>query len=183
MSRRCTFAHDPGWSILSCPAGRSGFGHGAARDRAAPRVRPRRACVPPGAKERSVPEREKIDQTASNADHAGSRTATHTTAREPVPRRVYISMRLEELAADIAGKAAERERLTSDLKDPSAKDGPGHRQLRQRRAYVAERLAILRQEQADLYAEKKAIAAAGGAAGGDGKPPAGRDGAKNSLMN
>ena len=109
-----------------------------------------------------MPEREKVEETASSGDHAGSQKGAHNPAREPVQRRVYLSMRLEEIGVDIAEKAKERERLTADLQNPSRKDGTGHKQLRQRRAYLAERLAMLRKEQADLHAERKAIGIVGG---------------------
>jgi len=130
-----------------------------------------------------VPEREKAEELASSAGHAEAQKAAHNSAPEPAQRRVYLSMRLEEIGVDIADKAGERERLTSNLQDPSRKDAPGTKQLRQRRAYLAERLAILRKEQADLHAERKALGVASGFESGDRKKDSGRDAAKKPLIN
>ena len=130
-----------------------------------------------------MPERKDGEETAPSADHAGSNKEVRHPVREPVQRRVYLSMRLEEIGLDIAEKAKERESLTSDLQGPARKEGPSHKQLRQRRAYLAERLAMLRAEQADLHSERRASGAAGEFDLGDGKKAAGRGGAKNPLMN
>ena len=129
-----------------------------------------------------MPERDKTRPPAPSADQA-RQTSAQEPVREPMPRNLYISMRLPEIAAEIAQKAQERERLTSILQDPSRKEEPGQRQLRRRRAYLAERLAILRKEQADLQGERKIIAAAGGFQIGSGNRDDGRDRAKNPLIN
>ena len=87
--------------------------------------------------------------------------AAPAPSREPLPRRIFVQMRLEEIAARIGDMASEREQLTADLKSQPGEGGPVHKKLRQRRAYIAERLAIIRKEQAGLNAEKKAMGATG----------------------
>jgi hypothetical protein len=81
-------------------------------------------------------------------------------SREPIPRHVYVAMRLEEISANLGEMVKEREKLTSDLSAPPGAEGPNHRQLRLRRGYVALRIAIIRKEQAQLNAEMKTLAGA-----------------------
>ena len=64
-------------------------------------------------------------------------------------------MRLEEISTLVTEMAKEREKLTADIKAPPGPDGASLKTLRLRRAYVAQRLAIIRKEQADLNVEKK----------------------------
>ena len=104
------------------------------------------------------------DTSKSAAANPGTSEPEHKPAadpvREPIPRRLYVAMRLEEISALVGAMAKEREQATADLKAPPAAEGPNHKQLRQRRAYLAQRLAIVRKEQADLSVEKKALGAA-----------------------
>ena len=76
---------------------------------------------------------------------------------DPIPRRIYVPLRLEEIAATVAYLAKERADLTTELKAPRRAEGPNHKMLRERRAYIAQRLAILRKEQADLNIERKVL--------------------------
>jgi hypothetical protein len=79
--------------------------------------------------------------------------------RDPIPRRMYISMRLEEISMVVGEMVKERETLTAHLKAPPSKPGPEPKQLRLRRAYLAQRIHILRVEQATLKSEKKDMGA------------------------
>jgi len=106
-------------------------------------------------------------------------TAGH--ARAPVPRYIFVTMRLEEINVNISNLAQERERLTSYLQAPSSIDGPSHKQLRLRRAYVAERIDILRKEQADLNLEKRAMGPSGSAGVGAEKKIRGSDNKKATF--
>ena len=81
--------------------------------------------------------------------------ATADQGREPIPRHIYVSMRLEEISTVIGIMAKERENLTADLKAPPGNAGANLKELRQRRSYLAQRLAILRKEQADLKGERR----------------------------
>ena len=86
------------------------------------------------------------DTSKSAAANPGTSEPEHKPAadpvREPIPRRLYVAMRLEEISALVGAMAKEREQATADLKAPPAAEGPNHKQLRQRRAYLAQRLAI-----------------------------------------
>ena len=84
--------------------------------------------------------------------------------REPVPRRVFIAMRLKEISDQVGMMAQEREGLTSELKSRSDNEGVAHKRLRQRRAYLAERLDMLRREQSELNTERKVLGPADPAA-------------------
>jgi hypothetical protein len=88
-------------------------------------------------------------------------------AREPIPRQIYVTMRLAEVGSEISEMVKEREKLTADLKAPAGEgDQKKERPMRQRRGYVALRLAILRKEQSELTAEKKALGGAQQKGGG-----------------
>jgi hypothetical protein len=104
-------------------------------------------------------------KSATEASHAQAPWAELDQGPDPgrqsVPRPVYVAMRLEEIATTVGVMAKERERLTVDLKSSSLASGVTQKQLRQRRAYIAMRLAILRREQAALKIEKTQLAAAG----------------------
>ena len=89
----------------------------------------------------------------------GHTKAAPASPHEPLPRRVFVQMQLEEIATRIAEMAKEREQLTADLKSQPSEGGPIHKAMRQRRVYIAERLAIIRKEQAGLNAERKAFGA------------------------
>jgi hypothetical protein len=80
--------------------------------------------------------------------------------REPIPRKTYVTIRMEEIAARVGEMVNERQKLTADLKAPPGQEGPPHKQLRQRLAYLAQRLVVLRKEQAELAVEKRAAVAA-----------------------
>jgi septal ring factor EnvC (AmiA/AmiB activator) len=80
--------------------------------------------------------------------------------REPLPRGTYVTLRLEEIAARVGEMVGERQKLTAVLKAPPGQEGAPHKELRQRLAYLAQRLVVIRQEQAELAAEKRAAAVA-----------------------
>ena len=75
-----------------------------------------------------------------------------------VSRCKYISMRLEEIAAEVDEIITRREKLHADLQFEPGKSVPSLAEVRQRRAYLTERLAIIRIERAELNAEIASIA-------------------------
>jgi hypothetical protein len=100
-----------------------------------------------------------IAKTASanlTAPESNPKLASDPT-REPIPRRLYVLMRLEEISTRVREMAEEREIITAELKRPLSAEARNNKQLRQRRLYLAERLSIVRSEQASLSLEKKAI--------------------------
>jgi hypothetical protein len=76
---------------------------------------------------------------------------------EPLPRSIYVVMRLEEISRRISELVTEREALTVKLKGRGKEDGTELKDLRQRRAYLVERLAVIRKEQLDLFQERKVV--------------------------
>ena len=93
-----------------------------------------------------------------NGAHVSSGDAL--VVRENMARHVYVEMRLEEIAGRVLAMAAERGQLTSALGGKAGEKGSDIKKQRERRAYLADRLLILRKEQASLSAEKKAAAIA-----------------------
>jgi hypothetical protein len=81
--------------------------------------------------------------------------------RQILPRFIYVTMRLDEISAWIRVMAEERVSITAGLKAPKNEGRSSQKHLRQRRAYLAERLAVARKEQGDLALEKKVMEAAG----------------------
>jgi uncharacterized coiled-coil DUF342 family protein len=105
------------------------------------------------------------EHARSEIDPSNGRTKSAPgSPSELLPRRVFVQMRLAEIATRIADMAKEREQLTAALKRQPSEGGPPHKTMRQRRAYIAERLSIIRKEQADLNAERKALGADSGIA-------------------
>ena len=98
--------------------------------------------------------------TVNSATAEGARKPAADPGREPIPRYVYLAMRLEEISTHVAEMAKEREKLTAELMASPSGPGARHKQLRQRRAYLAERLAIVREEQALLKTERKTLGVA-----------------------
>jgi hypothetical protein len=95
--------------------------------------------------------------TASILNGADERGRSAETKPEPIRREVYLTLRLRELSQTIHEHATERERLNAILKDRAAEKGAKVRALRNRRGYLTMRLAILRDEQRSLAAEKDAL--------------------------
>jgi hypothetical protein len=88
----------------------------------------------------------------------------------PRQRQNYISMRLAEIMIRIRDFAAERERLTTNLKARQDEKSDEVRKLRLRREYVATRIAQLREEQSALNVEKKVHAQTMGPPSTAGRP-------------
>ena len=77
--------------------------------------------------------------------------------RDPLPRQVYLSLRLKELAADLQAIVTERQNLNTTLKDRANETSQEVRNMRERRGYLAVRVSILRAEQIALSAEKESL--------------------------
>jgi hypothetical protein len=77
--------------------------------------------------------------------------------REPLPRHIYLALRLKELAADLQAMSTERQALNATLKDHLSKSSKEVRKMRERRGYLAIRLNVLRAEQQGLTLEKDAL--------------------------
>ena len=78
--------------------------------------------------------------------------------RAPLPRLIYLSLRLKELAADLHAMATERQNLNATLKEHANDPSKDVRKMRERRGYLAIRINVLRAEQQTLAAEKEALA-------------------------
>ena len=92
--------------------------------------------------------------TAKGVD---DQAATADAKPGPISRDVYIVLRLKELNMIIHDHAVEREVLNGTLRNRADEKGGEVRTLRYRRGYLAVRLALLREEQRSLLAEKEAM--------------------------
>jgi hypothetical protein len=81
--------------------------------------------------------------------------------RGPARRHHYVATRLGEIAAEAGEIVKWRDHLFADLKIGADGRAPSRDEVRVRRAYLAERLAIIRMEEAELNAEKAAMDRAG----------------------
>jgi hypothetical protein len=77
--------------------------------------------------------------------------------REPLPRQVYLALRLKELATDLHALVSERQNLNVALKDHASASPTDVRKMRERRGYLAIRINVLRAEQQDLVLQKEAL--------------------------
>jgi hypothetical protein len=77
--------------------------------------------------------------------------------REPLPRQIYLALRLKEIVAALRSMTAERQSLNAILKDRGGEASKDVRKMRERRGYLAIRINILRAEQQDLVTEKDAL--------------------------
>ncbi len=77
--------------------------------------------------------------------------------RDPLPRPIYLALRLKELAVDLQSLVTERKKLNATLKDHGSESTKDVRKMRERRGYVAIRINILRAEQQGLVSEKDAL--------------------------
>jgi hypothetical protein len=77
--------------------------------------------------------------------------------REPLPRQIYLTLRLKELAADLQSLVNERQSLNATLKEHSTGSSKDVRKMRERRGYLAIRVNVLRAEQQGLVAEREAL--------------------------
>jgi len=94
-----------------------------------------------------------------SSSSVGAENAPKTNdKREPLPRLVYLSLRLKELAADLQAMVTERQKLNATLKDHAGDPSKDVRKMRERRGYLAIRINILRAEQQGLAAEKEGLA-------------------------
>lgn len=101
-----------------------------------------------------------MGDTTRSADAAGS--AGQDDKREPIPRPLYISLRLKELAAELQAMVTERQNLNTSLKEKATEAGKADgskevRKMRERRGYLAIRINVLRAEQQSLASEKEAL--------------------------
>ena len=76
--------------------------------------------------------------------------------REPLPRQVYLALRLKDLATELQALVMERQELNLTLKDHVGGSSIEVRKMRERRGYLAIRINVLRAEQQGLVAEKEA---------------------------
>jgi hypothetical protein len=77
--------------------------------------------------------------------------------KQAIQTRVYVLMRLAELTESLKSYGGERADLNRKIQDMPADSSPELRKLRDRRTYVSKRIEILRGEQKDLQAQKKAV--------------------------
>jgi hypothetical protein len=77
--------------------------------------------------------------------------------REPLPRQIYLALRLKELSSDLQSLVTERQGLNAALKDRDAGSSTDIRKMRERRGYLAIRINVLRAEQQGLVNEKDAL--------------------------
>jgi uncharacterized coiled-coil DUF342 family protein len=77
--------------------------------------------------------------------------------KQAIQTRVYVLMRLAELTESLKSYGSERADLNRKIQDMPADSSPELRKLRDRRTYVSKRIEILRGEQKDLQAQKKAV--------------------------
>jgi hypothetical protein len=92
------------------------------------------------------------------ANSARINLAHHTEdKREPLPRQIYLGLRLKELAADLQSLVTERQSLNATLKDRGGESSKDVRKMRERRGYLAIRINVLRAEQQGLVAEKDGL--------------------------
>jgi hypothetical protein len=75
--------------------------------------------------------------------------------REPLPRQVYLALRLKELVAELQSLVMERQKLNLTLKDHDGASSKDVRKMRERRGYLAIRINVLRAEQQGLIAERE----------------------------
>jgi hypothetical protein len=77
--------------------------------------------------------------------------------RDPLPRRIYLSLRLKELVAELQALVTERQNLNTTIKDHASESSKDVHKMRERRGYLAIRINVLRAEQQGLAAEKEAL--------------------------
>ncbi len=98
--------------------------------------------------------------TTTPLDESTGAALPQTAGESPrghAPRRLYVATRLGEIAAEAGEIVKWRNHLFADLKSGSHSRAPSREEVRERRAYLAERLAIIRMEEAELNSEKAAM--------------------------
>jgi hypothetical protein len=74
-----------------------------------------------------------------------------------ISTRSYVLMRLAEVADALKSHGSERAELTKRIQGMAGDSASEVRPLRERRAYLAKRIAILHEEQKSLQAQRKAV--------------------------
>jgi chromosome segregation ATPase len=102
-------------------------------------------------------------------------TGRSPSLRTTIERRSYVLMRLSELADTVKAHGSERSDLTK-IKTMPNDSGSDLKKLRDRRAYLARRIEVLREEQKTLQTQRREInqevaqMSKGGRSGGSAKP-------------
>jgi CHASE3 domain sensor protein len=89
----------------------------------------------------------------AKSDGTGRNPSLSATIRT----RSYVLMRLEELADTVQAHGRERAELTKQIQGTPSDSGPELKKLRERRIYLAKRIAILREEQKTLQSQRKEV--------------------------
>jgi hypothetical protein len=102
-------------------------------------------------------------------------TGRNPSLRATIETRSYVLMRLAELADTVRAHGSERSDLTKKIKAMPSDSGADLKKLRDRRAYLARRIEVLREEQKTLQAQRKEInqtvaQMSGGRSGASAKP-------------